>query len=356
MGDAWPSRLRRVFLRLHLVLAVVPLIYLASALGNTSTTGFRAERSLYPDGSYLPYQVRNFILRSWPGGRARGRVITIWGLADDPSHDEIEETTRSIRLIDHLVEESARLNLNLQLRVVSPLAEQAKQWLPAKVKVMSDPVAALQGAHGVMLACARPEYLAVSAETIAAGLRGMFFFDLTGKYDGGAIDRTGLHYMNYGPPIGPPWLDPELLEYTEYLRAKVPEGDGMLLIPVLPPESVAGRNRWFLFLNEQLLPRRLYLWRTEEATATSVQFRQWALDYREFGPWQETRRWQPAQREITGVRQTGPVRTLSAAERAAVEELDVQWVTFFRLNADFRFQDWETLPVATALAGGEESP
>jgi len=240
----------------------------------------------------------------------------------------------------------------VQVRVVTDHAE-ADEVLATGVQRAASVEEAVAGAHSVLIVGEGGRFQEPDYAAFAASMQGQLVFDLTGRADGLAIDAAGLQLLSYGAPLGPPWLDPDLRAYAEHLREKIPAEDGVLLILNERPSSLSGRARWFLHLNNLVFPRRLYLEDSFGASGTSVQFRQWVLDQRKRDGFsgRGQRRWEPTPRDLSQVTQVGPARTLSPAERAAIADNDVQWVTFFTMNADFRLQDWETMTAEEALAG-----
>jgi hypothetical protein len=144
-------------------------------------------------------------------------------------------------------------------------------------------------------------------------------------------------------------LDPDLQVYRDFLADKTEPGQGLLLLPNTPPHTVAGRARWFLHLNYHLYPRRLYIYQPFNAAGASVQFRQWVLDYQKESRWGGKARWEPNPRELSKIHGVGAARSLAQDELQAMDDLQIDWITFFTMGVDFRLQDWETVSAADAI-------
>lgn len=331
---------KRALLSLHGLAAILPLLCLATIVLRAASVGFAADRELYPRIENAPENVAPYMLQAWR--QPRGRIVAALGLGDNaPTED-----SQSVAILRMLSE------AGVQVRVVTDHAE-ADGVLAPGVQRAASVNEAVAGAHAVLVVGEGDRFETLDYAAFAASMQGQLVFDLTGRADGIAVDAAGLQFLAYGAPLGPPWLDPELRAYAEHLREKIPAEDGVLLVINERPSTLSGRARWFLHLNHQVFPRRLYLEDSFGASGTSVQFRQWVLDQRKRDGFsgRGQRRWEPSPRDLSQVTQVGPVRTLSPAERAAIADNEVQWVTFFTMNADFRLQDWETMTAEEALAG-----
>lgn len=340
MSEGATTGWKRALLSLHGLAAILPILCLATIVLRAASVGFAADRELYPRIENDPENVAPFMLQAWR--QPRGRVVATLGLGDDTPTKE----SQAVVILRMLSE------AGVQVRVVTDHAE-ADEVLAPGIQRMNSVEEAVRGAHAILIVgederFADPDYAGMREQ-----MQGQLVFDLTARADGFAIDAAGLQLLPFGAPLGPPWLDPELRAYAEHLRKKIPENEGVLLVINERPATLSGRARWFLHLNNLVFPRRLYLEDSFGASGTSVQFRQWVLDQRARDGFsgRGQRRWEPAPRDFSQVTQVGPVRTLNEAERAAIADNDVQWVTFFTMNADFRLQDWETLTAAEALAG-----
>ncbi len=341
MDEARPTGWKRVLLGVHTVAAVLPLLCLATILLRSASVGFRAERSLYPRIENEAENRAPYLLQTWR--QPRGKILAVCGLGDAAPTAE----SQSIRLLHMLAEQGVVLRVLSQHPGLEGLLPQGTQF-PA------DLTAAADGAQALLIYDEEDHYASLDFSALATKMDGHLVFDLTGQADGLAADAAGLQLLAYGAPLGPPWLDPDLRAYAAHLRERIPAEDGILLVMAVRPGTISGRARWFLHLNNLIFPRRIYLQDSFGASGTSVQFRQWVLDMGARGgafPGKGQQRWEPSPRELSGVTQVGPARTLNQEERKAIAEHDVQWVSFFSMNADFRVQDWETMTVEQALAG-----
>lgn len=345
MAAEAPGAWKRALLGVHALAAVLPILCMATILVRAAGVGFAADRALYSRGINEELTFAEQILAVWntrmnPQG-ARGRIVVMCGMGEVAPTAE----SQAVRLVHKLSEAGVRL------RVVSE-HEGLAALLPAQTELIEDLPTAATGAHALaIVGDPKGRYLEPDYEALAPLMAGVLVFDITSRGDGTAADRAGLQFLNYGAPLGPPWLDPELRLYAEHLIEAVPAKDGILLVPSMRPSTVSGRARWFLHLNNLVFPRRLYLQDSFSASGTSVQFRQWVMDLRQTFPARSTRNWEPQPRDYSAVTGVGPARTLTAEEQAAIEANDIQWVCFFSMNPDFRLQDWELMTAERALAG-----
>ena len=341
MDEARPTGWKRGLLGIHTVAAVLPLLCLATILLRSASVGFAADRSLYPRIENEAENMAPYLLQTWR--QPRGKVLVVCGLGDAAPSAE----SQSIRLLRMLAEQGVVLRVLSQHPSLDSL-------LPLGTQFPTDLDEAATGAQALLIYDEDQRYASLDFGSLATKMDGHLVFDLTGQADGLAADVAGLQLLAYGAPLGPPWLDPDLLAYAAHLRERIPNEDGILLVMAVRPGTISGRARWFLHLNNLIFPRRMYLQDSFGASGTSVQFRQWVLDMGARGgafPGRGQQRWEPSPREFSGVTQVGPVRTLNQEEREAIAELDVQWVSFFSMNADFRVQDWETMTIEQALEG-----
>ena len=340
MSKAEPTAWKRALLGLHGLAAVLPLLCMATIVVRAAGVGFAADRELYPRIENEAENLAPFMLATWQ--RPQGRVVLVLGLGDAAP----TATSQSIGLLQAFAEAGVQLRLLSDYQGIDSL-------LPASVQRVNSLEEGLPGAHALMLFGEGKRFRELDFTACAQAMEGQLLFDLTARADGVAVDAAGLQLLSFGAPLGPPWLDPELRAYAAHLREKIPAEDGVLLVINERPATLSGRARWFLHLNHMVFPRRLYLENSFGASGTSVPFRQWVLDQRARGGFsgRGQQRWEPSPRDYSQVTRVGPVRTLNPAERAAIEAHDIQWVTFFTMNADFRLQDWETMTAEEALAG-----
>jgi len=341
MGISPLTPVRNGLFRIHLLGAVGVILYLVMAFLNAAGQGFTANRDLYARATFEPADAVEYLVETWKQTRAgvQGRVLTLWGLAENPEATALSEQDPGIIMARLWQEEG------IQIRVATPHQEDARRLLGDAVSIFNNPLQAAQGAHAVALITERQEFAAVSMNDLAKTLRGRMVLDGREFLDSIAADQAGLFYLSFAKPAGPPWLDGDFRAYVEHLKQIIGEKECILLVPVGPLATSSGRARWFLHLNYQLSPRRLYLWRPDLASGTSGQYRQWVMEYARAKPWQKQKRWDPHHRQFSGVQSTGSARSLNSQERAFVKEHQIDRVLFFTHNSDFRLTDWECVKV-----------
>jgi len=331
------SSWRKIFLGGHLVFSALPLLFLAAGLLSMAKESFHRTPALYPRPFFEPEETADYLIDSWKtrGHALNERIIAIWGLADKPG-GEVYSHSPAIRLA------LAMAKKGVQIRVSDPaVLDKSRTILGNSVTYFADPMAALKGAHGVLLATEWPSYVNADFSEIAKNMAGKEVLDCRAAWPGQAIDAAGLFHLVYAKPSFPPWLDPELLLYVKHLQAMVGEEEGILMIPDGPLGTLSGRARWFLHLNYLLFPRRLYLRKPSLACGTSGQYREWVLNWNKDKPWRGTRRTRFGPRTMSGVAEAAPTRSLTSTEIQAIQEWDADWVLFWSHNSDFRITDWE---------------
>jgi hypothetical protein len=220
-----------------------------------------------------------------------------------------------------------------------------------------DPVASAAGIDLLCIGEAREEFLQPDFQRLASVMRAKIVFDLTTFADEGAADAAGLELIVYGRPQWPPWLDPEYLRFVEYVRARVPEGAAILLIPSQAYQNPLPRSRWFLHLNYALAPRRLHLWRPELASGYVMQYFSWVEAVNAAAPWRGAKYLRIKDRALTKLSESGsaPTRSLSPQELEAARQIGAEWVLLFTPNTGFRLVDWELLPLERVRGWSEQS-
>ena len=327
--------------KLHLLAALLPLAFLAKMLLVTSSTGFTPNRTAYDTVAWEGESQATYLVDTWR--RPRGKILAVWGLKDYHLDQALDENHPIVELLNHVNQRG------VQLRICSPLADSLKAFLPSSAQYFDDPLTAAAGVHGVLQMNTRPPFENIDLVAVAKNMPGYLFFDMTHNLHPPDVDAAGLQYLGLGPTQGPPWLDPDLMVYSDFLLQKTDPDDGLLLLPTTPPGTISGRARWFLHLNYRLYPRRLYIYEPFDASGTSVQFRQWVLNYKKEQRWGGRSRWEPKPRELSKILGVGAARSLVQDEIQAIRDLDVDWVTFFSMGSDFRLQDWETVPATDAI-------
>ncbi len=328
--------------KVHLLGALLAAIYLGKMLQVTAWTGFEPTRDAYPTIEWDGVAKADFMLESWKN--PRGKIVAVWGLFDFRLGTPLNAEHPVMALLNRLHRSGIKLRIYLTEEELA-----AHSLLAPSMTVYDDPANAAAGAHAILQVHNQGTLANIDLAEVARTMPGYLYFDLGQTVHPPDIDAAGLQYLGLGQMPGPPWLDPDLRAYVEHLEQKTEPSDGILLVPVNTPTTIAGRARWFLNLNYLLFPRRFYLYKPHEASGASVQFRQWVMEYRKEDRWVGRSRWEPEPREISKIGGVGAARDLVADEIQAIQDLDVQWVTFFNMNSDFRLQDWETVPADQAL-------
>jgi hypothetical protein len=328
-------------MKVHCFAAVLVVVHLCSGIFLAGSNRFEADRSLYGRATFEPEEAADYLVRTFAQTRSgpRGKVLALWGLADDPQQTGLSEEDGGIRIAKALAANG------VILRAVTSHQADAQRLLGDSCTFFNDPLQAAAGANGIALITERQEFAAVSMNDLAKTLRGRMVLDGREFLDSIAADQAGLFYLSFAKPAGPPWLDGDFRAYVEHLKQIIGEKERILLVPVGPLATSSGRARWFLHLNYQLSPRRLYLWRPDLASGTSGQYRQWVMEYARAKPWQKQKRWDPHHRQFSGVQSTGSARSFNSQERAFVKEHQIDRVLFFTHNSDFRLTDWECVKV-----------
>ena len=341
MGISPLTPVRNGLFRIHLLGAVGVILYLVMAFLNAAGQGFTANRDLYARATFEPADAVEYLVETWKQTRAgvQGRVLTLWGLAENPEATALSEQDPGIIMARLWQEEG------IQIRVATPHQEDARRLLGDAVSIFNNPLQAAQGAHAVALITERPMYSAVAMTDLATALQGRMVLDGREFLNSLDADAAGLFYLSFAKPAGPPWLDGDFQTYVEHLQKKLPADARLLLLPVSRLATTSGRARWFLHLNYQLAPRHLYLWRPDLASGTSGQYRDWVLSYNKKKPWKRLQRWGPNRRDFSGMPGIGPARLLHEAERNFVQNKSITHILFFSHNSDFRATDWECIPV-----------
>ncbi len=255
---------------LHMLIGVLPLLYLASVLRVTASTAFEPMRSVYPTQGWEGETKAKYLLDVWR--RPRGKILAVWGIMDSSLDLPLNEQYPMITLLRLVHKKGVRI------RLCSPQSDAIRAWLPPGVEFFDDPAQAAAGCNAILQVNDLPQFASVDLAEIARSMPGQLFFDLSHSVYSPDVDAAGLQFLGLGSPQGPPWLDPDLQVYRDFLADKTEPGQGLLLLPNTPPHTVAGRARWFLHLNYHLYPRRLYRDPPLDAAGASVQIRHRVLD------------------------------------------------------------------------------
>ncbi|MDA0667117.1 MAG: hypothetical protein O3A95_05280 [Planctomycetota bacterium] len=325
MALSWIGRLQGAFV-------VWSLLFLLASLIGAASVGFQPERGRYMASEFQAGQSAHprFVLSLFQN--PQGRKAVILDAAPDSLVSGVEP-----ELIGHLVK---------QLRSKGMIVVQTAG---------GDAIAAAKDADVLVLTCDLPQYIDLDFQALASAMRGRYLLDYSGHWDNTKGDAAGLPIQNLARHYWPHWLDPDLEIYVEHLRATVPEGDGILLLPGRQMMNTQARARWYLTLNVKLGGRRLYLWNPQKGTSFVTEYFEWVQEYQEKQPWSQTQPIRLPQRDFSAITDFAPTRTLTKEEVAAAKRCDVQWILFWSHQPDFRVADWELVPVETALAWTAEA-
>ncbi len=209
---------------------------------------------------------------------------------------------------------------------------------------------AARGADLLVVVEEEPEYVDLDFDRLAQVMRGRQIVDYTALVEDGLGDQAGFEVLSLGRPPFPPWLDPEFRRFVEYVKENVPEDEAILLVPGGPLSTETPRARWFLELNYELFPRRLYIHDPVGASGYVMEFFRWVREQNRRAPWQGQVGVRIEDRPLTNLdaSNSAPTRTLSREELRAARELGVDWIIFWRPVADFRLVDYELIPLERA--------
>ncbi|MDP6962932.1 MAG: hypothetical protein QGF46_02070, partial [Planctomycetota bacterium] len=181
----------------------------------------------------------------------------------------------------------------------------------------------------------------------AARLNDKVLFDYCAGWSSAAADAAGLMHMNFARTYWPHWLDPEMRQFIAHVEKTTASTDGILLVPSEPLSTTAARARWFLPLNYYLAPRRFYLYKPEEGTSFLTEYFQWVKDYSATRPHLNQQRMKSYPRSLSKLQRMNTARTLNDEELAIADNRNVQWVLFWRHQADFKLCDFELVEIDT---------
>jgi UDPglucose 6-dehydrogenase len=121
-----------------------------------------------------------------------GSKVAIWGLAYKPGTDTLRRSL-AIELCRWLVEQG------VETCVHDPAVRQLPPELKTRVSQAADPLAAVKGAHALVISTEWPEYKNISADGVAAAAPGIIVLDPNRFLSVFATDHR-LRYMAVGTP------------------------------------------------------------------------------------------------------------------------------------------------------------
>jgi hypothetical protein len=191
------------------------------------------------------------------------------------------------------------------------------------------------------------EYVNADFTKLAARLEAKVLFDYCAGWNSADADAAGLMHMNFARTYWPHWLDPEMRQFVAHMQEITAEKDGILLVPSEALSTTAARARWFLPLNYYLAPRRFYLYKPEDGTSFLTEYFQWVKDYSETRPYKGQARMKSHPRALSKLTNMNTARTLNEEELQIAADRDVQWILFWRHQADFKICDFELVDIET---------
>lgn len=190
-------------------------------------------------------------------------------------------------------------------------------------------------------------YINIDFEALSTKLDDKVLFDYCAAWDSSKADAAGLMHLNFARTYWPHWLDPDLHKFIEHLRITTKQGDGILLIPSEALATTAARARWFLALNYYSAPRRFYLYRPQDGTSFLTKYFKWVMDYSAMRPHRGQTKIRNYPRTLSRLNSVNAPRTLNEEELRAASNHNVQWVLFWRHQADFKICDFELVDIET---------
>jgi UDPglucose 6-dehydrogenase len=128
------------------------------------------------------------------GGRVRGRVIAVLGLAFKPETDDVRDAP-ALPIVARLAAEGA------QVRAYDPAAmDTARPLLPGTVAFCAGAIDAATGADALVVVTEWNEFRALSPARLKSIMRGNKIIDLRNIFDPVAMRQAGLAYQGIGRP------------------------------------------------------------------------------------------------------------------------------------------------------------
>lgn len=311
--------------RLHSLALVLVLIFLGATIIGAAKTNFAPDSSRYDAAEFQNKQGGSrFILSVF--NNPQGKQIL---LLDNAATDPLIPSTVPRDYIDRLVK-------GLQRKGVTA------------IRSYGMPLEKIEGAFDaavLIYPCAN--YVNADFEKLASRLNDKVLFDYCAAWNSTKADAAGLIYLNFARTSWPHWLDPEMHEFIEYVQSSVAADDGILLVPSEALSTTAARARWFLPLNYYLAPRRFYLYKPQEGTSFLTEYFQWVKDYSAMRPYASQTRMQSHPRSLSKLGNMNTARTLNDEELQAATNHNVQWILFWRHQADFKISDFELVDIET---------
>ncbi|HIA38217.1 MAG TPA: hypothetical protein EYN86_01690 [Planctomycetes bacterium] len=311
--------------RLHSLALLLVLTFLGATIIGAAKTGFVPDHSRYDAAEFQNKQGGSrFIVSVFPNPQGK-RVL----LLDNAATDPVIASTVPREIVDRLSKSLARKGITATHSYGIPLDKIVGQF----------------DAAVLLYPC--ENYVNADFDKLAAKLDAKVLFDYCAGWSSTNADAAGLMHMNFARTYWPHWLDPEMRQFVEYMQKTTADGDGVLLVPSEALSTTAARARWFLPLNYYLAPRRFYLYKPEEGTSFLTEYFQWVKDYSETRPHKNQQRMKSHPRALSKLANMNTARTLNDEELEIAESRDVQWILFWRHQADFKICDFELVDIDT---------
>jgi|AACY02.14.fsa_nt_gi hypothetical protein len=317
--------------RLHSLGIIIVITFLLATIIGAAKTNFIPDHSRYKNPEF---QNKNggsrFALSIFRDPRNKKFLILDKGPNDSTVHSELNE------------------------EIISRLINGIKKRGGLVTRSQGEDINKIPGIYDTAILCYPGEqYTNIDFKELAKKINSKAILDYCAGWSSYKADLAGLMHMNFARTFWPHWLDPELHLYIKHLKEKVKEGESILLIPTEKLATTAARARWFLPLNYYLAPRKFYLWNPQEGTSYLTEYFQWVKDYSQLNSHQGQRRIKDIAREISTLQNMNPARSLNKEELEAVENHNINWILFWRHQADFRICDFELIDIKTVRGWSE---
>ena len=311
--------------RIHSLALLLVLTFLSAAIVGAAKTGFVPDHSRYGAAEFQNNKGGSrFIVSVFPNPSGK-RIL----LLDNAATDPVLAATVPREIVNKLYNALIRKGLTV---------------------IRSDgmPLDGIEGKFdAAVLVYPSEGYVNADFTKLATRLEAKVLFDYCAGWSSANADAAGLMHMNFARTYWPHWLDPEMRQFVEYLQKATAAGDGILWVPSEALSTTAARARWFLALNYYLAPRRFYLYKPKEGASFLTEYFQWVKDYNETRPYENQERMKNHPRALSKLTKMNTVRTLNEEELQIAADRDVQWILFWRHQADFRICDFELVDIET---------
>lgn len=311
--------------RIHSLALLLVLTFLAATIVGAAKTGFVPDHSRYDAAEFQNNKGGSrFIVSVFPNPSGK-RIL----LLDNAATDPVLAATVPREIVDKLHKSLIRKGFTVIHSYGMALDEIQGEFDAAVLIYPSE------------------DYVNADFTKLAARLKAKVLFDYCAGWSSGVADEAGLLHMNFARTYWPHWLDPEMRQFVGYMQEVTAAEDGILLVPSEALSTTAARARWFLPLNYYLAPRRFYLYKSKEGSSFLTEYFQWVKDYSETRPYENQVRMRNHPRALSKLTKMNTARTLNKEELQIAADRDVQWILFWRHQADFTICDFELVEIET---------